>query len=136
MVRKLKPRKTERSNNDQVQNHSIRQARNTLRGIHIHKKSERRQMTLFINSARDYAQTGFSVIPLRPKRKEALVTWKKYQQYPATEAQINSWWKKTPRANVGIVTGGLSAIVVIDCDSKEACKHFIRDYPAPSSPAV
>ena len=90
-------------------------------------------MTLFINSARDYAQTGFSVIPLRPKRKEALVTWKKYQQHRATETQINSWWEKTPRANVGIVTGGVSGIVVIDCDSTEACKRFIRDYPEAES---
>ena len=86
-------------------------------------------MTLLINSARDYEQRGFSVIPLRPKGKEALSPWKQYQQKKPTPAQIKSWWEETPRANVGIVTGEVSGVIVIDCDSEEACKRFIRAYP-------
>ena len=73
-------------------------------------------------SACDYGKDGFSVIPLKPRRKDALIPWKQYQQEKATQGQIETWWKQSPRANVGIVTGEVSGIIVIDCDSKEACK--------------
>ena len=81
------------------------------------------------NSACDYRKQGFSVIPLKPKDKEALHEWKQYQEGKATKAQIKSWWEKWPHANIGIVTGEVSGIVVIDCDSKNACESFAKTYP-------
>lgn len=32
--------------------------------------------------------------------------------------QINSWWKKWPDANIGIATGEISGILVIDVDPR------------------
>ncbi len=86
-------------------------------------------METLSNSALDYRKRGLSVIPLRPKSKEALHAWKAYQKKKATEAQIKSWWKESPRANVGIVTGKVSGIIVIDCDSDQASERFEKDYP-------
>src|SRR5687768_12606753 len=80
-------------------------------------------------SALDYGKKGFSVIPIKPKGKTPLIPWKQYQQEKATQGQIETWWKGSPRANVGIVTGELSGIIVVDCDSKEAIKRFRGDYP-------
>lgn len=34
------------------------------------------------------------------------------------ESQILKWWRSTPRANVGIVTGAVSGIVVLDIDPR------------------
>jgi putative DNA primase/helicase len=84
---------------------------------------------VFAQYAQDYAQKAFSVIPLKAKDKKALGPWKKYQHEKAIPAQLESWWENHPRANVGIVTGKISGIIVIDCDSKEACERFVKDYP-------
>jgi putative DNA primase/helicase len=86
-------------------------------------------MSSILKSALKYQEKGFSVIPLKSKGKEALVGWKTYQKNKPTAARIKSWWKDSPRANVGIVTGKLSGIIVIDCDSNGACKRFVEAHP-------
>jgi hypothetical protein len=63
---------------------------------------------------------GLSVIPLKPKSKVPLLTsWKEFQTRKASEEEIRSWFAKTVDANIGIVTGIISGIVVIDLDGKE-----------------
>jgi len=61
---------------------------------------------------------GWCIIPLRGKKPR--IKWAKYQRRRSTEAEIRRWWNKWPDANVGIVTGGVSGLVVIDVDKKEA----------------
>lgn len=58
---------------------------------------------------------GTSVIPVG-KDKIPLISWKEYQDRVATEEEVNSWWEKWPDANVGIVTGKISNITVIDVE--------------------
>ncbi len=48
--------------------------------------------------------------------KRPLVDWKTYQEGPAHADQIDEWWTRWPEANIGIVTGAVSGIVVIDAD--------------------
>ena len=36
----------------------------------------------------------------------------------SNSAQIASWWRRWPSANVGIVTGAISGIVVLDVDPR------------------
>ena len=43
--------------------------------------------------------------------------WKKYQTTRATEAEIRDWFVQFPNMNIGIVTGAISNIVVIDVDT-------------------
>lgn len=65
-----------------------------------------------------YLKYGFSVIPLNGKRP--LFSWKKWQSECASNGLVSVWSKKYPNANIGIVTGEISNITVIDFDSEEA----------------
>jgi hypothetical protein len=38
--------------------------------------------------------------------------------------QIKAWWHKWPDANIGIATGSVSGIVVVDVDGPEALARF------------
>lgn len=59
----------------------------------------------------------FSVIPCGKDKKPLLKSWKEFQSRRPTEDEIQEWWKKWPEANIGIVTGKLSGITVVDIDS-------------------
>ena len=67
--------------------------------------------------ALDYLQKGFSVIPVG-QDKRPLIKWEKYQTERATTNQINSWFQQFPHMNIGIVTGAISGVVVLDLDIK------------------
>lgn len=65
-----------------------------------------------------YSQVlGYSVIPVGKDKKPLLKSWKEFQTRIATEDEIKGWWTKWPSANVGIVTGEISGITVIDVDT-------------------
>ncbi len=67
-----------------------------------------------------YAQRGWSVIPLRPEDKRPLLdAWASFQTDGASEDQVREWWARHPQANLGIVTGAVSGIVVLDLDGSE-----------------
>jgi len=72
-----------------------------------------------------YAELGWSVFPIIPKEKKPKIKWEKYQKERATEEQINSWWKKWPDANIGIITGKISDIIVMDIDSQKGRENYI-----------
>jgi Bifunctional DNA primase/polymerase, N-terminal len=67
-------------------------------------------------SALGYAAHGWSVVPAPVASKRALVPWKPWQVTPADVGQVGRWWQRWPRANVGIVTGRVSNLVVVDID--------------------
>jgi len=77
-------------------------------------------MSGFLNTALSYATRGFSLIPLVAKEKRPLIAWEDHRRRKATEEEIKAWWSKWPDANLGIVTGAISALVVIDLDNVEA----------------
>ncbi len=72
-----------------------------------------------LQAALEYLQDGWSVIPLEPRGKKPLVKWKDYETLSATKEQVCAWWKKWPDANVGIVTGTISDLLVLDIDGEE-----------------
>ena len=55
--------------------------------------------------------------------KIPLVAWEVYQERFATKEEITKWFTTNPDANIGIVTGEISNLIVIDLDSEEAVKH-------------
>ncbi len=69
-------------------------------------------------AALGYAAQGWSVIPIEPRGKRPLVGWREFQYRRADPAQIDAWFGRWPEANVGIVTGRVSGLVVIDVDAQ------------------
>jgi KaiC/GvpD/RAD55 family RecA-like ATPase len=67
-----------------------------------------------------YRSLGISVIPLRPQDKIPLLpSWKEYQTRLPTSAEVEEWFLRTPTANVGIVTGRISNVAIVDLDGPE-----------------
>lgn len=62
---------------------------------------------------------GYSVLPLKPKSKEPLLNWKEFQQRKASETEVLAWYAQWPDANLGIVTGSVSGLAVVDLDGPE-----------------
>jgi Bifunctional DNA primase/polymerase, N-terminal/Primase C terminal 1 (PriCT-1) len=70
-----------------------------------------------IKAARWYQGKGYSVIPIRDGSKIPRIdSWAEYQQKAADRNQIDQWWGRWPSANIAIVTGGISNLVVVDAD--------------------
>ena len=73
-----------------------------------------------IRSALDYKkQYGFSVIPITPSTKKPWIYWEKHQTEYATDEEIKQWFEDRPNSMVGVVTGKLSDLDVIDVDGTE-----------------
>jgi hypothetical protein len=92
-----------------------------------------------------YAGRGWSPIPLCPPDhvgvgkdhggscdnpgKRPLVNWDDYQEAPAPEGEIRSWWRRWPNANVGLAMGP-GGLVTIDTDGphgEEALARFLAE---------
>lgn len=68
-----------------------------------------------------YAARGWSVIPLQPGGKIPLLSKGEPQIYHsriASPEEIKAWWTKWPRANIGVCTGRVSNLAVIDIDGE------------------
>jgi hypothetical protein len=62
---------------------------------------------------------GWSVIPLRPRDKvPALASWRKHQTNHADPVDVEQWAVRG--CNIGIVTGTISGLLVLDLDSTSA----------------
>lgn len=75
------------------------------------------------------AVNGQSVIPVGPDKRPLLTQWKPYQTTAATPEQIEGWWIRWPEANVGLVTGKVSGVTVVDIDSYKEGAPKITDFP-------
>lgn len=64
--------------------------------------------------------------------KAPLIPWKPLQSARSTEADVRQWFGNGHRRNVGLVTGAISGLVVVDCDSPEAVAW--ADVHLPSTP--
>ena len=67
---------------------------------------------------------GWSVMPVGQDKKPLLNTWKPLQDDQPAEEQIQAWWGKWPDANIGVITGPASGLVVIDIDSEEGYEEI------------
>jgi len=72
---------------------------------------------------------GFSVIPIGEDKRPA-VAWKEYQDRRPSLKELVDW----PHDGLAIVTGPISGIVVVDCDSEDDALWFWNNVA--KSPAV
>jgi len=71
-----------------------------------------------IDTARRYLARGWSLLPLRSQDKRPLVAWEPLQSSHPSAEQVADWFGRWPDANIGIVTGEISNLIVLDIDPK------------------
>jgi putative DNA primase/helicase len=81
--------------------------------------------------ALEYARRGWHVFPLHSVRDGRCSCGRdcgKNAGKPATtdSKQIAAWWAKWPDANIGIATGKVSELIVIDIDGREGDEAWQR----------
>lgn len=81
-----------------------------------------------------YVAREFSVIPIHEPMvngcscakgptcgspgKHPRIDWRLYQARRATAEEVRNWWTRWPTANIGVVTGMVSGIAVLDVDPR------------------
>lgn len=66
-----------------------------------------------------YRSKGWPIIPVNPTTKKPILnSWKIYQEKLPTEEEIIEWWTTWPWANIGVITGKLAGITVVDIDPR------------------
>src|SRR5262245_32416281 len=83
--------------------------------------------------AEAYSALGYSVIPLLgdcdPTRpKVPAVAWSAFQAYPASAQDHRHWFAEAGFSGLGIVTGRISKLVVLDFDSEQSFADFHARY--------
>lgn len=80
----------------------------------------------YLEAALFYASRGWQVFPIMPGQKEPpLCKWR--DEATTDPEKIKAWWSKTANANVGIATGKVSGIVVLDVDTGKSGNESLFD---------
>lgn len=70
--------------------------------------------------ALQYITQGYSIIPLKLDKKPAINSWREFQKAQPTDEMLERWWDcEELKNNIGVVTGKISGITVIDIDTKD-----------------
>lgn len=86
------------------------------------------------DAAKAYAARGWSVIPMQAQGKRPLLAWREFQQRIANADEIDHWFAHWPDANVGIVTGRISGLVVVDVDTRHGGPASVEEAEAAQGP--
>lgn len=88
-------------------------------------------MTL-TEQALEYVDWGWSVLPVKPREKRPYMTnWLTYQHQKANKDIVENWFNNLSGAGIGVVTGKISGIVVLDVESycKIPIEELLKKYP-------
>lgn len=88
-----------------------------------------------LKAALTHHERGWSVFPVKSGSKQPLIEWKSYQEKPASQEEIKQWWRQYPDANIGLVTGEVSGLIVLDYDDQKG-EDYVRDKGIPVTPCV
>lgn len=77
-------------------------------------------------TALDYLARGWSVIPFLPRDKRPALRWQAFQERLPSEDEVRDWFHRWPAGNLGIVTGALSGLIVLDVDPKHGGEASLR----------
>lgn len=85
-----------------------------------------------ISSATSYLSYGWSLLPIQAREKKPLIKWEGFQHRLPTKTELTDWWNRWPDANVGIITGKVSGLIVLDVDG-EAGRASLVGRPLPAT---
>lgn len=84
-----------------------------------HLQGEGEKSTEWVGiAARKYAERGWCVFPLKPGGKTPR-TRRGFKEATTDREQITEWWNAYRSANIGMATGAVSGVVVLDVDTKK-----------------
>lgn len=89
-------------------------------------------MNSVLAQANEYIDQGWSILPVKPSEKRPYMTnWLQYQHTRATKEMADSWFTSLTGAGVGMVTGRISGVVVLDIESycSIPIDELLRRYP-------
>lgn len=89
-------------------------------------------MNSVLEQANEYIDQGWSILPVKPSEKRPYMTnWLQYQHVKATKEMAENWFTSLTGAGVGMVTGRISGVVVLDIESycKIPIEELLRRYP-------
>ena len=93
-------------------------------------------MSDVLHFAFEYFDRGWSLIPLVGKQPPSGFGWKRFQSERATIDDIKCWFRLSTDGfnNIGVVTGDVSGITVVDCDTPADAEWWSKNFPC--SPLV
>lgn len=80
------------------------------------KKPKLQAKNLLFSTALGYSRRGFAIFPVQGKIP---LTGHGCKDASKIDLAINRWWQQWPTANIGIATGNISGIWVLDVDGEE-----------------
>jgi replicative DNA helicase len=100
--------------------------------------TEQLQQKLVENEARETPDTREDIIreEVILQCKRPVIKWKEFQSRLPTEQEVSGWFDQNPDANIGIVTGKVSNLVVFDLDSQDAVDYAENEGGFPDSVKV
>lgn len=78
-----------------------------------------------MEAALAYARRGWAVFPLGVQSKEPAVKGA-YKAATRDEVQVRRWWQHVPEGNIGLATGAVSGLWVLDIDGPEGEASFAQ----------
>jgi hypothetical protein len=103
--------------------------------------------------AMKYVELGWNLMPLMSDGKgPRLKEWEFLQKIKVAPEKVEAWWTEYPYANIGLICGQISGVIVLDIDRPEECDlpiyeictsrsetsrgfHLIFEYPAEGFPS-
>lgn len=81
---------------------------------------------------KDYVDSGWSILPVKPEEKRPYMTnWLQYTKTRAPIKTVENWFNNLSGAGVGVVTGKISNIIVLDVESwcKTPLEKLLKKFP-------
>ncbi len=79
------------------------------------------------SQALQYVARGWSVVPIPRGEKHPMIQWDHYKTSRATVEEVKAWvYNEGEDSNVGIITGAISGLVVVDADGPSAIAELER----------
>ena len=91
-----------------------------------------------LETALRFEAKGLSVIPIEENGKIPLIKWAEFQSRRASSQEIEAWFKRWPKANLAIVTGAISGLMVMDVDVKNGAQGLesVKAFELPTTQIV
>ena len=80
----------------------------------------------------EYVDSGWSILPVKPEDKRPYMTnWLQYNHTRASKEMAVNWFKQLSGAGIGVVTGKISNMVVLDVESycPTPIDELLKKYP-------